>query len=156
MEQVQVPQRPLEGVLLVPLAAVAAHQIGERQVVPGDEDDRADGKELALALSTSLRTTTCGCSAHPWGAWRTRMAASHSGPNSKAPKPRHEAGELPAAKGHVQIRLRPEPSPTPAAPAGRDASTCTVLLTPKKLAQFEVLMLSGSSKGPRSIGCCSE
>ena len=44
--QVQVAQRPLEGVLLALLAAVAAHQFGKRQVVSGDEDDRVDGEEL--------------------------------------------------------------------------------------------------------------
>ena len=44
MVQVQVPQRPLEGVLLALLAAVAAHQFGKQQVVPGAEDDRVDGE----------------------------------------------------------------------------------------------------------------
>ena len=52
--RVQVPQRPLEGVLLALLVAVAAHQLGKRQVVLGDEDDGVDGEELPLGAFEEL------------------------------------------------------------------------------------------------------
>jgi len=40
MMQVQVDQRSLEGVLLALLLPVSANQFFQRQVVPGDQNDR--------------------------------------------------------------------------------------------------------------------
>ena len=58
--QVQVPQRPLEGVLLALPASVAAHQLRKRRVVPGDEDGRVDGKEVPLGALKELADHDAG------------------------------------------------------------------------------------------------
>ena len=49
MMQVEVDQRPLEGVLLTLLSAVAAHQLVERKVVARDQDHGVDGEQQGLA-----------------------------------------------------------------------------------------------------------
>ena len=48
MMQVEVDERPLEGVLLTLLAAVTPHQFVERQVAARDQDHGVDGQQKGL------------------------------------------------------------------------------------------------------------